>query len=155
MYYNPTLHNINHLHLKKDVGTQSTLALHTHSMNWIYYTKSLNISIRNFTPQYTIVQINAIDPLYQLSFINAMKHQLIPVRNQISNLYTYTLFNLISVNAHVEFFFHVTLSIKILTTRKFRRNFSSTFQVLVFNTLFVLVTPLQSLPTKQEAHRSP
>ena len=84
-----------------------------------------------------------------------MRLQLILERNQIANLYTYTLFNLISVNAHVEFLFHVALLIKILTTRKFRKNVSSTFQVLVFNTFFVLVTQLQSLSTKKEAHRSP
>ena len=58
MSYNPTLHNINHIHLKNDVDTQSML--HTRNMNWIYYTKSLNISIRNSPPQYTIIQINAI-----------------------------------------------------------------------------------------------
>ena len=84
-----------------------------------------------------------------------MKHQLILARNQTFNLYNYTPFNLISVNAHVEFLFQVTLLIKILTTRKFRRNFSSTFHVLFFNTLFALVTPLQSLSTKKEAHLSP
>ena len=115
----------------------------------------MKISIINSPPPYTIIQINAIYPVYPLLFINAMKHQLILVRNKIFNPYTCTIFNLTSVNAHVKFLFHATLLIKILITKKFRRTFSLTFQSLVFNTLFVLVTPLQSLPTKKEAHRSP
>ena len=115
----------------------------------------MKISIRISPLQYTIIQINVIHPLYQRLFINVTKHQLIHAQNQIFNPYTYTLFNLINVNVHANCLFHVTLLIKILIITKSRRNFFLTSQVLVINTLFVLVTPLQSQPTKKEAHRSP
>ena len=122
MCYNPIPHNINHHRLKNDVDIQLRVALHTLNMNWIYYTKSLKTSIRNSLLLYTIIQINDTLPLYQLPFINAMKHQLNLARNQIFNLYTYTLFNLISVKAHVEFIFHETLLKNILTIRKLQKN---------------------------------
>ena len=155
MCYNPIPDNIYHHHLKNGVDTQLTVALHTLNMNWVYYTKDLKISIRNSLLLYTIIQINDTLPLYQLLFINAMKPQLTLARNQIFNLHTYTLFNLISVNAQVEFIFNETLLTKIMTIRKFQKNFFLIFQVLGFKTLFVLVTPLQFPLTKKEAHQSP
>ena len=94
-------------------------------------------------------------PLYQFLFINAMKHQLTLAGNQIFNLYTHTLFDLICVNTHVEFFFRETLLKKILTIRKFQKNSFLIFQALAFNTLFVLFTPLQFPPTRKEAHQLP
>ena len=42
----------------------------------------------------------------------------------------------------------------ILTIRNFQKNSFLIFQALAFNTLFVLVTPLQSPPTRKEAHQS-
>ena len=84
-----------------------------------------------------------------------MKHQLTLARNQIFNLYTYTLFNLIRVNAHVVFLFQEILMKNILTIRKFQKNSFLIFQALAFNTLYVLVTPLQFPPTRRKAHQSP
>ena len=43
---------------------------------------------------------------------------------------------------------------KILTIRKSKKNSFSTFQALAFNTLFVLVTPLQFPHTRRENHLS-
>ena len=82
-----------------------------------------------------------------------MKDQLTLARNQIFNVYTCKLSKLINVNAHVEFLFHGTLLTKIPTTKKFQKNSFLAFQVLVFNTFPVLVTPLQFPLTKKEAHQ--
>ena len=104
---------------------------------------------------YTMIQKNDTLLLYQLLFINAMKHQLTLAQNQIFNLYTNTLFNLISVNTHVEFPFHSNLLTNIVTIRKIQKNFFLTFQVLIFNSLSVLVYLLQFPPNTKEAHQSP
>ena len=82
-----------------------------------------------------------------------MKHQLTIAQNHIFNLYTYKIFNPISVNAHVEFLFHETLLKKILTIRNFQKNSFLILQTLASNTLFVLVTPLQSPSSRKEAHQ--
>ena len=153
MYYNPIPHNLNHHHLKNDVDTQLTVALLTFIMNWIYYTKSLRTCIRNSLLLYTINQINTTPPLYRLLSVNAMKHQLTLERNHIFTPSTYASFNPMCVNAHAEVFLHETLLKMILTTKKVLKNFFLIFQALAFNTLFVLVTPLQSPPTRKEAHQ--
>ena len=149
MYYKQIPHSINHYHLKNDLEIQLIRALHILNMNWSYYKKDLKTSIRNSLLLYTIIQINDKLRLYQLQFVNAVKHQLILTRNQIFNLYTYTLFNLISVNAHVEFLFHETLLTKILTIRKFQKNFFLTFHVLVSN-IFFCFTNSTPVPTHHE-----
>ena len=110
--------------------------------------------MRNSLLLYTIIQINDTLLLYQLLFINAMKHQLTLARTQIFNLYTYTPGNLINVSSR-----GISLSRDSLDKdpdyQEILENFFLTFQLLVFNTLFVLVIPLQFPPTKKEAHQSP
>ena len=81
-----------------------------------------------------------------------MKHQLTLARNQSLHLHTFQPNNL---NAHMKFLFHGTLLIKILTIRKFQKNFFLTFQVLVFNIFPVLATPLQFPPNTKDAHQTP
>ena len=75
-----------------------------------------------------------------------MKHQLIFARNQISNLYAYTLFNQINVNANVEVLFHATLLTKILTIRKFQKNFFSKYSSLTL----LCFSNSTTVPTHQE-----
>ena len=75
MYYNLIPHNINHQHLRNDVDTMSTVALHILTINWIYYIKVLKTSTRNFLLHYKIIQTNTTVPRYQPLFTNAMKNQ--------------------------------------------------------------------------------
>ena len=81
-----------------------------------------------------------------------MKDQLTVARNQSLHLHTFQPNNL---NAHMEFLFHGTLLIKILTIRKFQKNFFLTFQELVFNTFPVLATPMQFPPNTKDARQPP
>ena len=52
-------------------------------------------------------------------------------------------------DAHVEFLFHKTLLKKILTIRKFQKNFFLIFQALAFNTFFCLINST-AVSTHQE-----
>ena len=65
-----------------------------------------------------------------------MKQILTLARNEIFNLYIYTLFNQINSNPHVKFLFRKTLMEKILIIRKYKKNFFLIFQALESNTLF-------------------
>ena len=143
MYFSLIQHNKSHPHLKNDVVILSTAALHTLKMNWIYYTRSLKTSIRNSFFQYTIIQTNTIFLHYQPQFINAMKSQRIYTENPIFSHYNYTLFTLTNVNVYIVSHTQGTLLMMILTIWKSQKNSSWIYRALVFNTFFILVTPLQ------------
>ena len=78
-----------------------------------------------------------------------MKHQLSFAQNQILNFYTSTLFKPINVNVHAKFLSHETLLKMFLIIRKFQKNSSLIFQVLISNTPFCF-NDSTAVPTTQE-----